>query len=210
MWLYLKSIEWKMSLRSMWLRRFFQKCAPNVYFGKIGYVCGLNYITIERGSRFGDGFWLTAWDRHISFTNELPFLGEIVGEEGNGLYLQRFTPKMVIGENCNFGAYNHITCAYSITIGNNLLTGKWVTITDNAHGSTDLQTLQAPPSQRPVVSKGFVVIGNNVWIGEKATILPNVTIGDGAVVAANSVVTKDVPPYCIVAGNPARIIKQVK
>ena len=61
---------------------------------------------------------------------------------------------------------------------------------------------------RPVVSKGSVIIGNNVWIGDKATILPNVTIGDGAVIAANSVVTKDVPAYSVVAGNPAKVIKE--
>lgn len=56
-------------------------------------------------------------------------------------------------------------------------------------------------------SKGDVVIGNDVWIGMNATILSGVTIGDGAVVAAHAVVTKDVPPYAIVAGNPARVVK---
>lgn len=205
--LYLKSIEWKTSMRSLWLRRFFKACDGSVSFGKIGYVCGLKYITIGSGCRFGNGFWLTAWDSHGSQSSELPHLGEI--EELNGRYIQNLNPELRIGNNCNFGAYNHITCANSITIGNNLLTGKWVTITDNSHGSTDLQTLQVPPALRPVVSKGAVVIYNNVWIGEKVTILPNVTIGEGAVIAANSVVTKDVPPFSIVAGNPARIIKQV-
>ena len=53
-------------------------------------------------------------------------------------------------------------------------------------------------------------IGNNVWIGDKATILPDVTIGDGAVIAANSVVTKDVPAYNVVAGNPAKVVKVSK
>lgn len=56
-------------------------------------------------------------------------------------------------------------------------------------------------------SKGDVIIGNDVWIGMNATILSGVTIGDGAIVAAHAVVTKDVPPYAIVAGNPARIVK---
>ena len=56
------------------------------------------------------------------------------------------------------------------------------------------------------ISKGDVIIGNDVWIGAGATILSGVTIGDGAVVAAMAVVTKDVEPYCIVAGNPARTI----
>ena len=207
MGLFIRQVRWKTTMRSIWLRRFFKACADNATFGKIGYVCGLKYMTIGRGCRFGDGFWLTAWDSHGAQSPVLPHLGEI--EERNGRFVQKPAPALLIGDNCNFGAYNQITCTNSITIGNNLLTGKWVTITDNSHGSTDLQTLQVPPSQRPVVSKGAVVIGNNVWIGEKATILPNVTIGEGAVVAANSVVTKDVPPYSIVAGIPARIIKQV-
>ena len=70
--------------------------------------------------------------------------------------------------------------------------------------------MEIPPTQRPVYSKGPVIIGNNVWIGDKATILPNVSIGNGAIIAANSVVTKDVPEYCIVAGNPAKIINRNK
>ncbi len=63
---------------------------------------------------------------------------------------------------------------------------------------------------RPVKSKGSIVIGDNVWIGDKATILPGVIIGDGAVIAANAVVSKDVPAYCVAGGNPAKIIKQAK
>ncbi len=57
------------------------------------------------------------------------------------------------------------------------------------------------------VSRGPVRIGNDVWIGAAALVLDGVTIGDGAVVAAGAVVTRDVPPYAIVAGNPARIIR---
>lgn len=190
------------SIRSLRLRRFFKACAGNASFGKIGYVCGLKYITIGSGCRFGNGFWLTAWDSHASQSSELPHLGEI--EELNGRYIQNLNPELRIGDNCNFVAYNHITCANSITIGNGLLTGKWVTITDNSHGDTEVATLQVQPTHRPVLSKGPVVIGNNVWIGEKATILPNVTIGDSAVVAANSVVTKDVPPFCVVAGKSCK------
>jgi virginiamycin A acetyltransferase len=59
---------------------------------------------------------------------------------------------------------------------------------------------------RDLISKGAIVIGNDVWIGAQATVLSGVTIGDGAVVGAGSVVTGDVPPYAIVAGVPARIL----
>ena len=57
-------------------------------------------------------------------------------------------------------------------------------------------------------SKGDTVIGNDVWIGYESVILPGITIGDGAIIAAKSVVTKDVPAYRVVGGNPAGIIKQ--
>lgn len=56
--------------------------------------------------------------------------------------------------------------------------------------------------------KGDTVIGNDVWIGHEATIMPGVTIGDGAIVAAKSVVTSDIPPYAIVGGNSAKLIRK--
>lgn len=61
-------------------------------------------------------------------------------------------------------------------------------------------------SQLPL--KGDIVIGNDVWIGRESVIMPGVTIGDGAIVAAYSVVTKDVPPYGVVGGNPATLLKR--
>lgn len=156
-----------------------------VFFGRIGQLSGAECISIGKNTVFNDGIFLTAWKKH-------------------GF------PVLNIGEHCSFGTNNHITCISRITIGNYCLTGKNVTITDNSHGETSVDNLTIPPCKRKVVSKGPVIIGNNVWIGDKATILPNVTIGDGAVIAANSVVTKDVPPLSVVAGNPAKVIKQAE
>ena len=115
--------------------------------------------------------------------------------------------KLKIGDNCNFGEFNHITAFNHITIGNGVLTGRWVTISDNSHGESIMECLKFKPMDRPIYSKGSITIGNNVWIGDKATILAGVNIGEGSIIAANSVVTKDVPPYCVVAGVPAKIIK---
>ena len=56
-------------------------------------------------------------------------------------------------------------------------------------------------------TKGDVVIGNDVWLGSGCTIMSGITIGDGAVVAANATVVKDVPPYAVVGGNPAKVLK---
>lgn len=118
--------------------------------------------------------------------------------------------RISIGDGCHIGEYVHITASNNITIGNNLLTGSNVLITDNSHGLTDdLSVLKTAPALRPIYSKGKVVIGNNVWIGNNVCILPGVEIGDGVIVAANSCVTHDIPPYCIVAGQPARIIKNL-
>ena len=67
---------------------------------------------------------------------------------------------------------------------------------------------KATPEEDKLPYKGDTIVGNDVWIGYESIIMPGVTIGDGAIIAAKSVVVKDVPPYSIVGGNPARIIKQ--
>ena len=119
-------------------------------------------------------------------------------------------PQLEIGDNVSLGEYSHITCARKVVIGNGVLTGRFVLITDNSHGSSLTEEIAIPPLVRPVHSKGAIIIGDKVWIGDKATILPNVTIGEGAIVAANAVVTKDVPAYAVVAGCPAKVVKMIK
>ena len=107
------------------------------------------------------------------------------------------------------GDHSHITCANKIVIGSGVLTGKRILITDNSHGSITLEQLQVAPKSRPVISKGDVFIGKNVWIGEKASIMPGVTIGEGSIIGANAVVTSDIPPYSVAVGTPARIVKRL-
>ncbi len=120
-------------------------------------------------------------------------------------------PEITIGNGCHIGAYAHLTAMSGITIGDNLLTGTNVIITDNAHGATDnFQILQMPPKDRPLLSKGKVTVGNNVWLANNVCVLPGVNIGNGVVVAANSCVTHDLPDYCVAAGCPAKIIKRIK
>lgn len=113
----------------------------------------------------------------------------------------KYTPSLQIGKDCQFGEFAHITCINKILIGDNVLTGRFVLITDNNHGTTDRSNLEIPPVQRELHSKGPVVIGNNVWLGDNAKVLGGVTIGDGAVIAAGAIVCKDVPAYTVFTGN---------
>lgn len=163
------------------------RCNKVRFKRNVNVILGPQFFKIGEGTNFGKQVVLTAWDRYLD---------------------NYYTPEVIIGKNCNFSDFLHLTCANKILIGNNVLTGRWVTISDNGHGTTDYETLQCPPSKRKLSIKGPVIIGNNVWIGDKATILSGVTIGDGAVIAANAVVTKDVPPFSVAGGNPAKIIKQ--
>lgn len=121
---------------------------------------------------------------------------------------QRFKPEIRIGNNVGFNLDIHIACINYIEIGDNVLGGSRIFISDHSHGNIDKETLLIPPRNRQLISKGPVIIKSNVWIGEGVVILPNVTIGENSIIGANTVVTKNVPPNCVVGGIPAKIIKQ--
>ncbi len=119
---------------------------------------------------------------------------------------------------------SHVTHLYDF-IGDKLIIGKFCQIASgvefilnganhqmNAVTTFPFYTLEGwdmePPSMDDLPLKGDTVIGNDVWIGQNAVILPGVHIGDGAIIGANSVVGSNVEPYTIVAGNPARAIRK--
>ena len=118
-------------------------------------------------------------------------------------------PTLKMGNNCAIGQFTHVTAVNKVVIGDNLLTVRFVLISDNSHGEMTLNDVTKGPLARKIVSKGPVTIGNNVWLGDKVSVLPGVTIGDGCVVGANSVVTHDIPSYSVAAGNPAKVIKTI-
>jgi acetyltransferase-like isoleucine patch superfamily enzyme len=104
-----------------------------------------------------------------------------------------------IGRNCSIGDRTEIHAGRLVDIGHGAIIAWDCVIMDRDYHSTD----NGPEMVRPVT------IGNGVWIGCRAMILKGVTIGEGAVVAAGAVVTRDVAPFTLVAGNPARAIKRV-
>lgn len=144
--------------------------------------------------------------KYIDFGSNLT-TGRYCRIEVNGIHSEK---KLIFGENVNIGDYVSIRCANRISIGNNVLMGSRVLIIDNTHGKytgENQDNPNTPPNQRELVTKS-IKIEDNVWIGENSIIQMGVTVGYGSVIAANSVVTKDVPPKTIVGGVPAKRIKE--
>lgn len=151
-------------------------------------LIGQEYISLGTGVGIGRNVILTAWDKYRH---------------------DFFKPEINIGENVWIGEGCHITAIKKIDVGDDVLFGKYVTVSDNSHGDTTSEMLKIAPALRPMKSKGAVTIKRGVWLGDKATVLAGVTIGENSIIAANSVVNKDVPANCVVAGIPARVVKSV-
>ena len=174
---------------SSWVRHDFQTCGKGSFFGKFALLRGAKHIRLGAGLHIGRD---VVWELY---------------EEQQG---QHFTPQFIMGDGSSFGDGGHISCINKVEIGKGVRIGRKVFITDNAHGASDRSQLDTPPNFRPLYSKGPVVIEDCAWIGDMVCIMPGVTIGRGSIIGANAVVTHDIPPYCMAAGNPARIIKEMK
>ena len=143
---------------------------------------------------------------NVIFNNNVMFLGKInISNKG----------KIVIGENTSIRKNCILNCANRIIIGDNVIFADNVIVSDTNHHPVNpedrLIMIQSGWSTKlwswDYADSNEVKIGNNVWIGQYSRILKGVVIGDNAIVASNSVVTKDVPANAIAAGNPAKIVK---
>lgn len=178
----------KNSYYTIWITKQFKAFGANSGINKPIYLRGGKYITI------GDNF-------HCDHRLRL----DAIDIYNN----QIFTPSIIIGNNVTIQKDCHIGAIDKIVIGNNVLMGSKIFISDHAHGDTSMDSFFLPPLDRPLTSKGPVYIDNNVWIGEGAVILSGVTIGENSIIGANAVVTKSIPRNCVAAGNPAKIIKEL-
>lgn len=167
----------------------FKKTGKGLVIGKDYTIRNPHYIEIGNDFSAGDRFRIEAWDKY----------GEAV-----------FTPNIKIGNNVIFNTDIHIGCINFIEIGDNCLFASRIYITDHHHGEPTTEMLKLEPKDRPLISKGPVIIGKNVWVGEGVAIMPNVIIGENSIIATNAVVTKDVPPNCVAAGIPAKVIRIIK
>ncbi|MBE6337299.1 MAG: acyltransferase [Lentimicrobiaceae bacterium] len=112
--------------------------------------------------------------------------------------------KIIIGDNVGISG-STICATTSVTIGNNVLIGSGCLISDTDSHPIDWEDRLYDRNEK--TRKAPIVIEDNVFIGARSIILKGVTVGEGAVIGAGSVVSKDVPPYSIVCGNPARVVK---
>lgn len=179
-------------LYTMWVSPFLGKVGEGCSFARPLLLEGGGEKHIYIGSHTGIGHHtvLGCWERH--------------GKD------EHYDPEIIIGDSCSIGEYCHITAIRKITIGDGLLTGRFVYIGDNSHGGLSWEEAEIPPARRKLQSKGEIRIGRNVWIGDKVTILGGVTIGDNVIIGANTVVTHDIPANTVVGGSPSRIIRTLE
>lgn len=151
---------WLNKKQKQTLRRF-RSCGDNVSFANHFFLINPQLIDIGEGSSFSDGLVLTAWDKYIfmeSRTNEKT--------------VQKFSPSIIFGRNCSIGRNNHITAIDKIKIGDNLLTGQDVTITDNSHGDCSLDDIATPPFSGSYVVKDRLLLATMYGLVQKQPYYP--------------------------------------
>lgn len=168
-------------LSSIWWRLLFQSFGHKSQLVSPLSLDGKENISIGNRVYIGYKTWLTA----------LP----LTGEKSCLLELQ---------DGVTIGHFNHICATQKIILEKNVLTANRVYISDNLHSYSDIHI---PIKSQPIIRHGEVVIGEGSWLGENVCVL-GAKIGKHCVIGANSVVTKDIPDYCVAVGIPAYIIKR--
>jgi acetyltransferase-like isoleucine patch superfamily enzyme len=175
-------------LYTYWLAREFKIIGEDPHLARPVYLMGGQYISIGKEFASLPGLRIECWDKYIE---------------------DKFTPVLTIGDNVKMNYNVHIGCINRISIGNNVLFASNIYISDHSHGLTNGLDMHIQPALRSLVSKGPVIVKDNVWIGENVSIMPDLTIGKGCIIGANSVVTKSFPDYSIIAGVPAKLIRTI-
>lgn len=154
------------------------------------YIRGKSHIVIGKNFSCRTNLWLEA----VTSFNQ-----------------QTFSPEIYIGNNVGCSDFLHIAATNLVRIGDDVLIGSKVLITDHLHGHYRGPMPSNPevsPHDRPLTGDQAVIIEDNVLIGDNVCVLPGVVIGKGAVIGANSVVTSDIPAWTIAVGVPAKVLKK--
>jgi len=111
------------------------------------------------------------------------------------------TATLSIGDHVYMNAGKSIEAWHDVQIGSHVLMAPFASIIDDDRHEVEPDA---------VLYKGPTIVGNNVWLGRNAALMPGVTVGDGSVIGVNSVVTRDIPPNSFAAGAPARVIRKLE
>ncbi|MCW3088214.1 MAG: acetyltransferase [Sediminibacterium sp.] len=191
-------------LRGCYERLFFGKASGMVLIGKGVSIRYAGYLETGKDFIAEDYAEINCLSTQKIIMGERVSIGKFAVIRPTNAYGGEIGEGLKIGNNSNIGPYCYIGCSGYIEIGDNVMMSPRVSIYAENHvfDRTDI-TMKAQG-----VHRQFVKIEDDCWIAANSIILAGVTIGKGSVVAAGSVVTTDVPPYSIVAGVPAKIIKQ--
>ena len=173
--------------------------------GRIGYLIRSHYFNLRVNKYFYNNILETGL--RIEYPKNLELgSGSYFGFDCK-IYASEFS-KVKIGSGCEFNSNVMINARGrgSIFIGNNVLIGPNVVLRSSDHSFVSLSEKISEQG----VEDGYIIVKDNVWIGSNCVILKNITIGEGSIVAAGAVVTKDIEPYSLVGGVPAKIIKKRK
>jgi acetyltransferase-like isoleucine patch superfamily enzyme len=149
------------------------------------------------GSVFGER-WIAIGDGTLIGAHVTLSAGMVPGQDLGPV------PVLRIGDRCVIGRGSHIVAHQSLVIGDDVFTGPYVYVTDQNHGYADPDV----PIGRQLPRNAEVRIGSGSWLGAGAVVLPGACIGRNVVIAAGSVVRGTIPDYCVVAGVPARVVRQ--
>jgi acetyltransferase-like isoleucine patch superfamily enzyme len=154
-------------------------------------------LAFPAGSVYGER-WIVVGDDTMIGMHVTMSAGMVPGQDLGPV------PVLRVGDRCVIGRGSHIVAHHSIQIGDDVFTGPYVYITDQNHGYADPDI----PIGRQLPRNAAVSIGSGTWLGAGAIILPGACIGRNVVVAAGSVVLGDVPDRCVVAGVPAKVVRE--
>lgn len=193
-----------MFLRGLWWRIWLKKTSGLALIGKQVTIRNPQYISAGANFVAEDYCEIQGLSREgVTFGKQVT-LGRFSMIRPSGYYGREIGIGLTIGDYSNVGAYCYIGCGGGVEIGNHVMMSPRVGIHSENH---NFDQLDLPMRDQGVARRG-VAIEDDCWLASGCVILSGVRVGRGAIVAAGAVVTKDVPPYSVVAGVPAKVIKQ--
>jgi acetyltransferase-like isoleucine patch superfamily enzyme len=180
----------------------FRKAGRHLFVGRHFRVKYPYYVSVGEAVTIGDYVVIDALSRQGIVLGNNVSIGDFTIIRATGT-ISNLGVGFRIGSNSNLGQYCFVGAAGGVTIGENVLVGQRVSFHSENHIFSDLEH----PIKEQGTTRMGIVVCDNCWIGGSTTLLDGVTVNQGAVIAAGSVVTNDVPSCAVVGGVPARVIK---